>query len=77
MLGSIVNQIAYLKVLYAEYPEYEGDSFVEIRQWETADGNSSDMVVEYGHLDEEGELQTRCEVVAFFLSVREALAIVR
>lgn len=76
MLGSVVNQIAYLKVLYAEYPEYEGDSFVEIRQWETADDASSDLIVEYGKLDEAGELQTQCRVMPFFLTVPEVLATV-
>lgn len=73
MLGIAVGQMACLKVLYGDYPECEGDSFVEIRQWETADGNNSDLIVEHGQLDEAGELQTQCRVMPFFLTVREVL----
>ncbi len=70
-------QPASLKVLYSELPIQPDDCFVQIRQWETADGESSDLIVEYGRLDETGDLQTECQVLPFFMTVREALATVK
>ena len=51
-----------------------GDNFVQIRQWETAVGDSAELIIEHGQLDERGDLQTSCEVMPFHLSVREVLA---
>ena len=70
------NQMALLKVLYLEQPHQSGDPFVEIRQWETADGINSDLIVEHGQLNAAGELETECQVMPFFMSVREVLVMV-
>jgi hypothetical protein len=70
------QQPATLKVLYSELPIQPDDCFIQVRQWETADGESSDLIVEYGRLDEAGDLQTESRVLPFFMTVREALATV-
>lgn len=71
-----MNQMALLKILYSEQPQRSGDLFVEIRQWETADGANSDLIVEHGQLNAAGELETECEVMPFFMSVRAVLVTV-
>lgn len=65
---------ATLQILYSEVPVNPGDPFIEIRQWQTAVGEQTELIVEHGNLDEAGELQTQCQVMPFFLSVREVLA---
>lgn len=71
------EQIAVLKVLYCERPEVAGEVFVEVRQWETVNGERLELVAEYGRLNEVGELVTVCQVMPFFLSVREVLAVLQ
>lgn len=66
-------QVASMKVLYEEIPIISGDSFIQIRQWETGVDEQTDLIVDYGQLDETGELQTYCQVMPFFKSVEEVL----
>ncbi|MCB8923141.1 MAG: hypothetical protein H6662_16260 [Ardenticatenaceae bacterium] len=70
------QQAAILRVLYSALPIRLDDRFVQIRRWETADGDSSDLIVEYGREDENGDLQTECQVLPFYMTVQEALATV-
>jgi hypothetical protein len=67
------QQVATLKVLYEETPQKPGESFVQIRQWETAVGDNSELIVEYGQLDLFGDLHTECQVMPFHMSIREIL----
>ena len=67
------THIASLKILYEEIPTIPGDCFIQIRQWETAVSENSELIVEYGQLDESGELITQCQVMPFFMTVRDVL----
>lgn len=67
------QQIATFKMLHAEHPEKSGDCFVEIRQWETADGKQIELVVEHGQMDLFGEVITSCTVMPFYFTVQEVL----
>lgn len=67
------QQTATLRVLYEETPIKPGDCFVQVRRWETAVGEQIELIVEHGQLDETGELNTQCQVVPFFKTVREVL----
>jgi hypothetical protein len=46
--------------------------FIEIRQWLTAEGEYSDLIVEQGLL-QDGDLQTETMVLPFHYSVDQAL----
>ena len=67
------NQIATMNVLYSEHPQQSNDQFIEIRQWETVDGEAMELIVEFGRLNAAGELSTQCQIMLFHLSVREIL----
>lgn len=67
------RQSATLSILYAERPTLAGDCFIEIRQWATPSNEISELVVEYGRLDESGELTTQCDVMPFHSTVRDIL----
>lgn len=67
------RQSATLSILYAKRPIHEGDCFIEIRQWETPLCEASELVVEYGRLDESGELITQCAVMPFYSTVGDIL----
>jgi hypothetical protein len=68
-----IKQTASLNILYSEMPQATGDLFVEIRQWETADSQQQELIVEYGRLLEDGDLQTQVKAMPFYLTVRELL----
>lgn len=64
---------ATLKVLYSEQPRKAGGCFVEIRLWETGSGEKIELIAEYGQMDLTGELVTQCQVMPFYMTVREVL----
>lgn len=70
-------KVATFKVLYAEHPEKVGDCFVEVRMWETTDDNHAELIVEYGQMDISGDVTTTCNVMPFYMTVREALQAIR
>ncbi len=67
------SHVATLKILYEETPIKSGDDFIQIRQWETAVGENSELIVERGQLDEAGDLQTESQVMPFYMSVQDVL----
>lgn len=75
-MNNIKKQPAHLTVLYAEHPQQVGDPFVEVRQWKLIGQDDTDLIVEHGQLNQDGELQTECQVMPFFMTVREVLKIV-
>jgi hypothetical protein len=66
------SQVATLNVLYSEQPNGNGGRFIEIRRWETPDGERSELVVERGCVVGD-DLETQCLVMPFHLSWAEAL----
>ena len=75
MLMTATNQaMAVLNILHQQIPQAVGDCFIEIRQWQTESDEQADLIVEYGRLDDTGELETECQVKPFFMSPQEILA---
>ena len=75
MLMTAANQaVAVLNILHQQIPQAVGDCFIEIRQWQTESDEQADLIVEYGRLDDTGELETECQVKPFFMSPQEILA---
>ena len=75
MLMTTANQaVAVLNILHQQIPQAVGDCFIEIRQWQTESDEQADLIVEYGRLDDTGELETECQVKPFYLSPQEILA---
>ena len=66
--------VAVLSILHQQIPQAVGDCFIEIRQWQTESDEQADLIVEYGRLDDTGELETECQVKPFYLSPQEILA---
>lgn len=69
-----IRQNATFSILHAEHPLHPGDRFIEIRQWQTPDCNTIELIVEYGRLDESYELRTKCQVMPFYLTVSDILS---
>jgi hypothetical protein len=67
------RHLGTLHILYQQQPIDLDRCFIEIRQWLTAEGKYSDLVVEHGRMDNSGELLAEVKVVPFFLSAEEAL----
>jgi len=67
------RHLGSLHILYQQQPTELDRRFIEIRQWLTAEGEYSDLIVEHGRMDNSGELLTEVKVVPFFLSTEEAL----
>ena len=75
MLFTTANQtVAVLSILHQQIPQADGDCFIEIRQWQTESDGQADLIVEFGRLDGDGELETECQVKPFYLSPQEILA---
>ena len=75
MLFTTATQaVAVLSILHQQIPQAVGDCFIEIRQWQTDRDEQADLIVEYGRLDDTGELETECQVKPFYLSPQEILA---
>ena len=70
---NVVMQTAQLSILYEETPITPGDRFIQIRRWEAVIDECVELVVEYGHLDENGELYTQCQTMPFFMSIQDVL----
>ena len=66
--------VAVLYILHQQIPQTVGDCFIEIRQWQTESDEQADLIVEFGRLDGDGELETECQVKPFYLSPQEILA---
>ncbi|MCA9943736.1 MAG: hypothetical protein KC449_09660 [Anaerolineales bacterium] len=73
-MTNATNAAAVLSILHQQIPQAVGDCFIEIRQWQTDRDEQADLIVEYGRLDETGELETECQVKPFYLSPQEILA---
>ena len=73
MINQNLQQNASLQILYSEEPQVIGDLFVEIRQWQTANLDQQELIVEYGRLQEDGELLTEIQVVPLYQTIREVL----
>ena len=74
LLTTATNAAAVLSILHQQIPQAVGDCFIEIRQWQTEPDEQADLIVEYGRLDGDGELETECQVKPFYLSPQEILA---
>ena len=74
MLMTTTRTVAVLSILHQQIPQEVGDCFIEIRQWQTEGDEQADLIVEYGRLDGDGELETACQVKPFFMSPQEILA---
>lgn len=75
MLFTTATQaVAVLSILHQQIPQKVGDCFIEIRQWQTEGDEQTDLIVEYGRLDDTGELDTECQVKPFYLSPQDILA---
>lgn len=74
MTTTETQTVAVLSILHQQIPQEVGDCFVEIRQWQTEGDEQAELIVEYGRLDDTGELQTQCQVKPFFMSPKEILA---
>ncbi len=61
-----------LHILYRHDPSDTDGRFVEVRQWLTADGEHSDLIIEQGSLRDD-DLQTESLVMPFHFSVEQAL----
>lgn len=68
------QQIATLQILYSEQPQFPGDRFLQVRKWETSNGEQTDLIIEHGHLDDMGDLYTQCQIVPFYMALPEVLA---
>ena len=66
--------VAVLYILHQQIPQTVGDCFIEIRQWQTESDEQTELIVEYGRLDGDGELETECQVLPFFMSPEDVLA---
>jgi hypothetical protein len=64
-----------LHILYQLEPSETDRHFVQVRQWLTAEGEYSDLVVEHGQV-ENNELQTEMEVVPFHFTAEQALDLI-
>lgn len=64
------EQIAICTVEYQQMPE--DGAFIEVRRWSAQD--RTELVLEHGQLDGEGDLQTTCTILPFHYSTEEALA---
>lgn len=67
------QQQALLTILYSLEPQEVGDPFIQIRRWETFSGDCCELIVETGFIDENGDLQSKCQVLPFHMNVDEAL----
>ena len=67
------RHLGSLHIHYQNEPATDDGKFVQVRQWLTAEGDYSHLVVEPGRLDESGDLATEIEVLPFLLSTEEAL----
>ena len=66
------QHLGALHILYQQEPTEIDRRFIEIRQWLTADGDHSDLIVEQGLLQDD-DLQTQTRVMPFHYSVDQAL----
>ena len=66
------GKIAVCTIEYQQQPNGNGESFVEVRRWDAED--RSELVLEHGQLDSDGDLQTTCMVLPFHFSTEQALA---
>lgn len=57
---------AVLKVFYEQWPDGPGGVFVQVRQWETGDGEHVDLLLECGRVDAFGELTTETRPLPFY-----------
>ena len=66
------RHLGSLHILYQQQPTKLDRRFIEIRQWLTAEGEYSDLIVEKGLLQED-DMQTETMVMPFHYSVDQAL----
>ena len=66
------RHLGVLHILYQQQPSDLDRRFIEIRQWLTAEGDYSDLIVEQDLLQDE-DLQTETKVMPFHYSADQAL----
>jgi hypothetical protein len=66
------RHLGALHILYQQQPTDLDRRFIEIRQWLTAEGDYSDLIVEQGLLQDD-DLQTKTTVMPFHYSAEQAL----
>jgi hypothetical protein len=66
------GHLGALHILYRQQPTNLDRRFIEIRQWLTAEGDHSDLIVEQGLLQDD-DLQTERKVVPFHYLAEQAL----
>ena len=74
LMTAATKAVGMLSILHQQIPQAAGDCFIEIRQWQTDRDEQADLIVEYGRLDDTGELDTECQVKPFYLSPQDILA---
>ncbi len=66
------RHLGALHILYQQQPTDFDRRFIEIRQWLTADGEHSDLIIEQGLLQDD-DLQTETMVMPFHFSAEQIL----
>jgi len=66
------RHLGALHILYQQQPTDLDRRFIEIRQWLTAEGEYSDLMVEQGLLQDD-DLQTETMVMPFHYTAEQAL----
>ena len=66
------RRLGSLHILYQHQPTALDRRFIEIRQWLTAEGDHSDLIVEQGLLQDD-DLHTETYVMPFHYSAEQAL----
>ncbi|MCO5191434.1 MAG: hypothetical protein M9941_10325 [Anaerolineae bacterium] len=69
-----ITHTATLHILYAEHPVAPGDHFVEIRQWQASGDDYTELVIETGQLNEDGDLITTCHVLPYYFTLGDVIA---
>lgn len=70
--GAGCREIGTCHILFHQDPA-ENVPFIQIRDWETLDGTLADLVVEYGFVNEEDDLESEVHVLLGKWEVPQAL----
>ena len=69
-----IQSLAALTVLYNQQPNGNSEPFIEVRRWETPDGDWEELVLEVGHVDEKGDLATTSEILPYHYELVDVFA---
>ncbi|UCC51238.1 MAG: hypothetical protein JSV68_19330 [Anaerolineaceae bacterium] len=73
--GNGHGHLSALHILHSEVPVTDGGTFVQVRRWQTMDGQHCELVVEHGFLEGD-DLVTQSIVAPFHLTAEEALRLI-